>query len=58
MKPVSAKTTLTFGSLVANFYNTYGERNAKGVLRLAIKAGLVGFRGRNHYVVSRDGEKT
>ena len=51
-------TGLTFGGLVANFYNTFGERNAKGVLRLAVKAGLVGFRGRNHYVVSRDWGKT
>ena len=51
-------TGLTFGGLVANFYNTFGERNAKGVLRLAVKAGLVGFCERNHYVVNRDGGKT
>jgi len=57
MKTMPAKTGLTFGGLVANFYNTFGERNAKGILRLAVKAGLVGFRGRNHYVVSRDGGK-
>jgi len=58
MKSTPTKTGLTFGGLVVNFYNTFGERNAKGVLRLAIKAGLIGFRGRNHYVVSREGGKT
>ena len=58
MKTVLAKTGPTFGGLVVNFYNTFGERNAKGVLRLAVKAGLIGFRGRNHYVVSREGGKT
>ena len=46
-------TALTFGNLVANFYDTYGERNAKGVLRLAVKANLVVLRGRDAYVVSR-----
>ena len=58
MKHMPTKTELTFGGLIVNFYNTFGERNAKGVLRLAVKAGLVGFRGRNHYLVSRDGGKT
>jgi len=47
------KAALTFGGLVANFYNAYGERNAKGVLRLAFKTNLVVFRGRNRCVVSR-----
>ena len=47
------KTGLTFGSLVANFCNTYGERRAKGILRLAVKANLVVFPGLDRYVVSR-----
>lgn len=53
MKTMRAKEVLTFGDLVANFYNTYGERKAKGVLRLAVKTDLVVFRGPNRYVVSR-----
>ena len=49
----STMTGLTFGGLIASLYNTYGERNANGVLRLAIKTNLVVFRGPNRYVVSR-----
>jgi hypothetical protein len=53
MNATRTKTALTFGDLVANFYDTYGECNAKGVLRLVIKANLVALRGRDVYVVSR-----
>jgi hypothetical protein len=49
---------MTFGDLIANLYDTYGERNAKGVLRLAVKANLVAIRGPNRYVVSRATGKT
>lgn len=48
-----AKNVLTFGDLVANFYHTYGKTRGKGMLRLLIKAELVGFHDRNHYVLSR-----
>jgi len=47
------KAGLTFGSFVANFCNTYGERKAKGILRLAVKVNLVVFQGLDRYVVSR-----
>jgi hypothetical protein len=53
MKAMPTKTALTFGDLVAHFYDSYGEGNARGVLRLAVKANLVVLRGRNVYVVSR-----
>jgi hypothetical protein len=53
MKTTSSKAALTFGGLIENFYNAYGERNAKGVLRLAFRTNLVVFRGRNRCVVSR-----
>ena len=53
MKPKLTKTEMTFGDLIANFYNAYGERNAKGVLRLTVKANLIAFRRPNRYVVSR-----
>lgn len=53
MKTRPSKTGLTFGGLVANFYDTYGAGSAKGVLRLAIQANLIVFQGRNRYVVSR-----
>ncbi len=53
MKTTPSNAALTFGGLIENFYNAYGERNAKGVLRLAFKTNLVVFRGRNRCVVSR-----
>jgi len=58
MKATPTMAALTFGGLIANFYNAYGERNAKGVLRLAFKTNLVVFRGRNRCVVSRATGKT
>jgi len=57
MKTKPSRKALTFGDLVANFYHTYGERRAGGVLRLLIKAELVGFRGRNRYVLNRGNGK-
>ena len=42
---------MTFGDLLAAFYHTYGKRKGKGILRLLIQAELIGFRGRNRYVV-------
>ena len=53
MKTATTKTAMTFGGLVASFYHTYGDRKAKGLLRLAVKANLVVFRGTDHQVVSR-----
>jgi hypothetical protein len=53
MKTRPTTTRLTLGGLIESFYNTYGERNAKGVLRLAVKANLIAFRGSDRYVVSR-----
>ena len=57
MKTTPTKGALTFGGLVENFYNTYGDRKAKGVLQLAFKTNLVVFRGRNCCVVSQRREK-
>jgi len=51
------KAGLTLGGLIANLCNTYGERKAKGILRLAVKANLVVFPGLDPYVVSRDTRK-
>jgi hypothetical protein len=44
-------------ALITNFYHTYGKRKGKGILRLLIKAELVGFRGRDRYVLSRGNGK-
>jgi len=52
MKTATAKTALTFGGLVASFYNAHGERNAKWVLRLAMKVNFFVLRGIAYYVTS------
>ena len=58
MKSTPTKTGLTFGGLFVNFFNTFSERNVKRAFRLAVKAGLVGIRGGDHYVVSQEKGKT
>jgi hypothetical protein len=58
MKTKPTRKALTFGSLVMDFYNAYGKRKANGILRLAAKLGLVGFRGRHRHVLSsKDGKE-
>jgi hypothetical protein len=52
MKPNHIWKRLTFGDRIANDYSAYGNRRAKGILRLQTKAHLVGFRWRNGYVLS------
>jgi hypothetical protein len=37
---------LTFGEFVAAAYNTWGERRAKGIVRLAVAVHMVEFRGK------------
>jgi hypothetical protein len=51
MKTKPSKKVLAFGDPIANFYHAYSK--GKGILRLPIKAALVGFHGRNGYVSSR-----
>ncbi len=36
---------LTFGDFVAGVYHTWGNRRAKGIIRLAVALGLIEFRG-------------
>ena len=46
-----------FGDLIENFCETYGERRGQGILRLLIKAELVGFRGRGRFVLDKGNGK-
>ena len=52
MKTKPSKKAMTFGDLLTTLHHTYGKRKGKGILRLLIQAELIGFRGRNRYVVS------
>jgi hypothetical protein len=57
MKTKPSKKAMTFGELIATFDHTYGKRKGQGILRLLIQAELIGFEGRNRYVVSRGNGK-
>jgi hypothetical protein len=43
--------TLTFGDLIAGGYRAWGKRKAKGIIRLAIKAHLIEFRGADRFAI-------
>jgi hypothetical protein len=57
MKPKPMGKALTFGELIANFYNACGKRRAKEILRLLIKAQLVVFRKHYRYALSTGNRK-
>ena len=57
MKTKPTKKGPTFGHLIENFYEAYGERKGQGILRLLIKAELVGFRGRSRFVLDKGNGK-
>jgi hypothetical protein len=44
---------MTLGGLIENFNNAYGERCARGFLRLAARARLIVFRGHSGNLSSR-----
>ena len=45
---------LMFGDFVAGAYRAWGRRRAKGLVWLALYAGLVEFRGPERVVISED----
>jgi hypothetical protein len=46
------KKPLTFGDFVAGVYHIWGEREAIGIVRLAIEAHVVEFRGKERFMIS------
>jgi len=48
----SSMKPLTFGDFVAGAYRTWGERKAKGIVRLAVEVNLIKFRGSERFVIS------
>jgi hypothetical protein len=52
MKTQPEKKPLMFGDFVAGAYRAWGERRATGIIRLAVKAQLIEFRGRERFVIS------
>ena len=52
MKTNCRKKPLTFGEFIACVYADWGRRKARGIVRLAIKAHLIEFRGQQRFVIS------
>ncbi len=46
------KKTLTFGDLIASVYDVCGHRKAREIVRLAVNAHVVVFRGQRRFVIS------
>ena len=46
---------LTFGDLIAAVYAACGRQKAEGIVRLAVKARLVEFRGDDRFVILEPG---
>jgi hypothetical protein len=45
------KKPLMFGDLIAAVYAAYGKQKAKRIVRLAVNAHLVEFRGHDRFVI-------
>jgi hypothetical protein len=45
MESKQGQKALRFGDFIIATYDTFGERRAKGIIRLALKAHLVEFEG-------------
>ena len=51
MKTDCRKKSLTFGEFIAGIYDVCGKRKATGIVRLAIKARLIEFRGQQRFTI-------
>ena len=52
MKTNHTKRLMTFGDFIAAIYDACGKRRAGKIVRHAVNAHLVVFRGHRHFVVS------
>jgi hypothetical protein len=57
MKTNCRKRHLTFGAFIMALYDACGRQKAEGMVRLAIKARLVEFRGHDRFVISERSPK-
>ena len=46
------KKRLTFGNLIASVYSACGHRRARAIVRFAVNAQVVVFRGQRRFVIS------
>ena len=52
MRPTGKWKALTFGDFITRVYDLCGRRKAAGIVKLAVNAHFVAFRGQLCYVVS------
>jgi hypothetical protein len=52
MKTNCRKKSLTFGEFIAGVYDICGKRKARGIVRLAVKAHWVEFRGPDRFALA------
>jgi len=52
MKAHAKIKPLTFGDFVAGVYHAWGQRKAKGIVKLAIKMHVIEFRGTERFVIA------
>jgi hypothetical protein len=57
MKANQAKKALTFGEFIMAVYDACGRQKAAGIVRLAVNAHLVEFRGHEQFVISERNPK-
>ena len=55
MKTNCRKQHLMFGEFIMAVYDAYGRQKAEGIVRLAVKAHLIEFRGHNRLVILEPG---
>jgi hypothetical protein len=55
MKINQKKQPLTFGDLIATVYAAYGGQKARRIVRLAVNAHLIQFRGHDRFVILEPG---
>ena len=53
-RPNGKQRALRFGDFIAAAYRAWGERRAKGLVRLAFSARLVVFREPQRFVISEE----
>jgi hypothetical protein len=55
MKTNCRKKHLTFGEFIMAVYDACGRQKAEGIVRLAVNARLLEFRGRDRFVILEPG---
>jgi hypothetical protein len=54
MKANQEKQALTFGEFIMAVYDAYGRQKAEGIVRLAVVARLIEFRGKQRLAILED----